>query len=53
MALRNAERGEYHELLVVSSVATVVTVRMDYRSVAIRGSLVGRSTSLTCSGVGC
>jgi hypothetical protein len=28
MALRNAERGEYHELLVVSSVATVVTVRI-------------------------
>ena len=28
MALRNAERGEYHELLVVSSVATVVAVRI-------------------------
>jgi hypothetical protein len=28
MALRNADRGEYHELLVVSSVATVVTVRI-------------------------
>jgi hypothetical protein len=28
MAIRNAERREYHELLVVSSVATVVTVRI-------------------------
>lgn len=28
MALRNAKRGKYHELLVVSSVATVVTVRI-------------------------
>ena len=28
MALRNADRGEYHELLIVSSVATVVAVRI-------------------------
>lgn len=28
MSLRNADRGEYHELLVVSSVATVVAVRI-------------------------
>jgi hypothetical protein len=28
MALRDAERGEYYELLIVSSVATVVTVRI-------------------------
>jgi hypothetical protein len=28
MAIRNAERGEFQELLVVSSVATVVTVRI-------------------------
>ena len=28
MTLRNADRGEYHELLVVSSVATVVAVRI-------------------------
>jgi hypothetical protein len=28
MPLRNADRGEYHELLIVSSVATVVAVRI-------------------------